>query len=233
MIATAIAGAAVVGAGATMYASSEAAGATTSAANTAANEQQQALAQQEALAAPYTALGTSALPQLQSLLGLSGAGGTVAPTTTTGANGQVTNASGQPTSNNTLAALQNTPGYQFTLGQGLQGVSSQAAAGGMQNAVNTGQAAAAGQAANVGQAATNEGNIAVNQGNTLASIDANTAASLTSAAGNAANAYTLNNTLAGLEQPGNGLNLGGAASSVYSLPAGYNPVTGQFPATTP
>ena len=213
-IALAIAGAAIVGAAGSAIAGSEAAGATKSAANTAAAEQQSALTQQEQLAAPYTALGQSAIPQLQTLLGLTG-GGT----------------SGAPNTAAAETALAGTPGYQFTLNQGLNATKNAASASGMllsgntlqaldqygsgladqtyqqavgnlENTVNTGQAAAAGQAANVGNAATNMGNIAVNQGNTLAGIDANTIAGIENAGSGAVNNYVLSNTLAGLNNPG-------------------------------
>lgn len=211
-IATAIGAAAVVGAAGVVVAGSEAASATTSAANTAANVQEQALAQEKALSAPYTGLGQSAIPQLEQLLGL------------TGPNGQPANAQ---TVQQTLA---NTPGYEFAKEQGLQGVQNSAAGAGMLKSGNTlqaldtfgtglanqtyqqtignleqtvglGQAAAAGQAANIQTGASNLGNIAIGQGNTLAGIDANTIAGITGAIGNAGNQYVLANTLKNLNAP--------------------------------
>lgn len=234
----AIIGAAVIGAAGSAVAGSKAAGATQSAANTAAQEQQTALTQQEQLAAPYTGLGTSAIPQLQTLLGLTG-GGT----------------SDKPNTSAAEAALAATPGYQFTLNQGLQGVENSAAAKGMLNSGNTlaaldqygsgladqtyqqavgnlentvgiGQAAAAGQAANIGNAATNMGNIAVSQGNTLAGIDANTIAGIENAAGGAANNYVLANTLANMGAGGAGGYPGipgvQPALNSYNASLGYN-----------
>lgn len=228
-IALAIAGAAIVGAAGSAIAGSEAASATTSAANTAAAEQQSALTQQETLAAPYTAFGKSAIPQLQTLLGLTG-----------GVPGGTPNTAAAET------ALAGTPGYQFTLNQGLDATKNAASASGMllsgntlqaldkygsgladqtyqqtvgnlENAVNTGQAAAAGQAANVGNAATNMGNIAVNQGNTLAGIDANTIAGIENAGSGGVNNYIMNNTLAGLTAGG-----GGSSLSDPALQGQYN-----------
>lgn len=205
-VAAAIIGGAVIGGGATLAAGSSAANATSDAANTAANVQLQGLAQQKQLAAPYTALGQSALPQLQALLGIGG------------------------NSQSALAALQNTPGYQFAKQQGTQGIQNastlnagpissgtlqqldqfnsglaqntyQQAVGNIFNTVGLGQAAAAGQAANIGNAASNLSNIAVNQGNNIANIDVNEAASLSKLAGNAGGNYlqyqTIQNLLGG------------------------------------
>jgi hypothetical protein len=213
VVAAAVIGAGVAGAAGSAIAGSEAAGATKSAAQTAAAEQNAALSQQAALSAPYRALGQSAITPLQSLLGI---GGTAQQ------------------QQQAQAALAATPGYQFTLQQGLDAAKSSAAAGGMlnsgntlqaltqygtgladqtyqqavgnlENVVNTGQAAAAGQAANVGNAATNLSNIAMNQGTNLANIDANTIAGITRAGGNTANNLL---TLQALGNPGGGANLG-------------------------
>ncbi len=201
----AILGAAVIGAGAAVYSSNQASDATQNATNAAIGQQQSALSQQAALSAPYRALGESAVPQLQSLLGMGGA---------------------DPTQ-----ALRNTPGYQFTLNQGLDATKNAASASGMLLSGNTlegldkfstgladqtyqqavantlgvvdlGQAAAAGQAANIGAASNNISNALINQGNTIAGIDVNTAAGITKAIGNAANQYTTYQTLSGLTDPG-------------------------------
>lgn len=211
MVAAAAIGAAAIGAAGSAVAGSEAAGATTSATNAAVSEQNAALAQQANLAAPYTQLGQSAIPQLQSLLGI-------------GTPGQ----GGQPSTASVQQALAQTPGYQFTQQQGtqntlnaasaqglalsgntLQGLSQfnagladqtyQQAVGNAKNVVGLGQAAAAGQAANIGNAASNISNAVIGQGNTLAGIDANTIAGITKSAGNAANAFTTNQTLADLD----------------------------------
>lgn len=203
MVAAAIIGGAAIAATGTAVAGSEAAGATESAANTAANAQNSALSQSAQLSAPYRALGTTALPQYEALLGIG-----------SGAN-----------SATTLAALQNTPGYQFTQQQGQTGILNAASASGgvggntlaaldqyntgladqtyqnavgnVANAVGSGQAAAAGQAQAVQQGATNIGNIAVGQGNTQAGIYANEAAGLSKIAGNATNQYTTLQALQG------------------------------------
>lgn len=230
-IVAAIAVAGIATAAGTAIAGSEAAGATESAANTAAAEQQNALTQQEALAAPYTSLGKSAIPQLQTLLGLNGSNPAAAE-----------------------KALSSTPGYQFTLNQGLDATKNAASASGMllsgntlqaldkygsgladetyqqavsnlENTVNTGQAAAAGQAANIGNAATNLGNIAVNQGNTLAGIDTNTIAGIENSLGNTTNNLILQNTLANLD--GFGVNAAENASvqgaqNSYAASLGYS-----------
>jgi hypothetical protein len=208
----------------TAIAGSEAAGATKSATNAAIAEQQTALQQQAGLAAPYTQLGQSAIPQLQSLLGIG----------TPGQNGQSSTTAAQQ-------ALAQTPGYQFTQQQGtqntlnaasaqglalsgntLQGLSQfnagladqtyQQAVGNLENTVNTGQAAAAGQAANIGNAASNISNAVIGQGNTLAGIDANTIAGITKSVGNAANAYTTNQTLTDLDNTDPGYVYTGEAS---------------------
>lgn len=196
MVAAAVIAGGVVAAAGTAYAGSQAASATQSAANTAAGEQQSALNQSAALSAPYRGLGMTALPQYEQLLGIG-----------PGAN-----------SATTLAALQNTPGYQFTQQQGQQGILNAASAtggvggntlaaldqyntgladqtyqnavGNIANAVGTGQAAAAGQAQAVQQGATNIGNIAVGQGNTNASIVANEAAGLSKIGANTGNQLT-------------------------------------------
>lgn len=188
MVAAAIVGAAAVGAVATTSAAGSAANSTQNATNAAITEQNQALAQQAELSKPYRDLGSSAIPQLESLLGL---------------NGQ------DPT-----AALRKTPGYQFTLNEGLDATKAQASAMGLglsgntlealdrystgladqtyqqsvdnaRNATGLGQAAAAGQAANVGTAAGNISSALINQGNTLAGISVNEAAGLNKILGGA------------------------------------------------
>ncbi len=206
MVAAAVVGAAAIGAAGTAVAGSEAAGATKDATNAAISQQQAALNQQAELSKPYRALGESAIPTLQGLLGM---------------NGQ------DPTK-----ALQATPGYQFAKNEGLQATVNQASAMGMGLSGNTlqgldrfatgladqtyqqsvanqmglvdiGQAAAAGQAANVGAASNNISNAMINQGNTLAGIDANTVAGITKSIGNGANQYMMYQTLQGLNNPNN------------------------------
>lgn len=216
-VAAVVGGAALVGAAATVYSANSAKSATRDASNAAIAQQQAALEQQSQMSAPYRALGESAIPQLQTLLGIGKPG-----------------ESPQATTDAQLAALRNTPGYKFQQEQGtqntvnaasamglslsgntLEGLSKfnqgladttfQQAVGNYENVVGLGQASAAGQAANIGNAAANTGNILMNQGNTLAGINANEAAGITKSIGNASNQYQ---TLAGLSDPGGGVNFG-------------------------
>ena len=210
MVAAAVVGAAVVGAAGSAVAGSEAAGATTNASNASIAEQNQALTQQATLSAPYRGVGTAAIGQYEDLLGIG-----------PGANAQ--------TIQEALAA---TPGYQFTQQQGEQGIVNQAsAAGGIsgntltaldqyntgladstyQNAlsnaagaVGLGQAAAAGQAANIGTAAGNISSTLQNQGTNLANIDIGTAAGISKAIGGGANNYAEYSALQALNSPGGG-----------------------------
>lgn len=228
MVAAAVIGGAVIGAAGSAVAGSEAAGATKAASRAAITEQERALQQQAELSAPYRGIGEAAIPQLQTLLGITPAG--KSPTA--------------ETQQRRLDALRNTPGYQFQqqqgtlntlnaasaqgmnlsgntlealskFNQGLADTTYQQEVGNLENVVNTGQAAAAGQAANVGNAASNIGNTLINQGNTIAGIDANTAAGVTKSIGNAANQWTTYQTLRGLNNPS------GAPAS--TPPSGYSP----------
>lgn len=205
-----IAAAAVIGGAATAYAGSESAGAINSSTNAAISEQNQALAQEAQLSAPYRALGSAAIPQLEALLGIGGKG-----------------------SAGIQSTLQNLPGYKFQQQQGTQNTVNQASAmglglsgntleglsnfnsglassnyqqylGDIQGAVNTGQAAAAVQAANVAGGANNISGLISNQGQTLAGIDANTIAGITKATGSGIDNIVLANTLAGLGGGGGG-----------------------------
>lgn len=256
MVAAAIIGGAVVGAAGSAYAGSQAASATTSASNAAIGEQQQALAAQEALAAPYTQLGESAMPLYEQLLGIGGGpsvggpggsgarsataggitytmrpGGTMVPQLAAGgaSPGAGTGASAGGDTG-ILAALEKTPGYQFTLSQGETGILNAASAqggvsgdtlaaldkynsgladstyqsvlGDVQGAVGLGQAAAAGQASNIGTAAGNISQIGINQGNTMAGIDANTIAGITKAVGGGVDSYMTMQALNALNSQG-------------------------------
>jgi hypothetical protein len=124
-----------------------------------------------------------------------------------------------------LDALMQTPGYQFTLQQGLQaGQNASTLAGGvsgntlealtkyasglaegtwqnqvtnLQNLVNTGEGAATNTAANIGTAATNLGNIAMTQGTNLANLSMAQSGQLTGLANTALNNFTLGNILSG------------------------------------
>ena len=199
----------VVSAGATIYAGNKASSATTDASNAAVKSQEEALAQQKELGAPYTAFGQSGIKPLQDLLGLT-AGSTPA---------------------SQQAALAGTPGYQFALQQGLQSTKAQATAMGMglsgntlaaldqystgladqtyqervgnlQGVVGIGQASAAGQAANIGQSAANIGNIRMAQGQNEAGLAVNQAAALSKIGGGAVNQYLTMQTLKGLQGGG-------------------------------
>ena len=236
MVAAAIIGGAVVAGAATAYSGSAAAGATTAATNADIAQQNNALGQQATLSAPYRALGTTALPQYEALLGIG-----------PGAN-----------SATTLAALQKTPGYEFTQQQGEQGIKNAASAtggvtgntltaldqyntgladstyqnavGNAQGAVGLGQAAAAGQASNIGTAASTIGNALINQGNTTAGIDANEAAGLSKIVGNTTSQYT---TLAALNgQTGGGGGSGGAVG-VGSFDGSQNAPQATYSTPTP
>lgn len=202
-VTAAVVGAAVVGAGATLAAGSMSASATKDATNASIAEQQNALQTQTTLSQPYRQIGTDAMAQYEALLGTGPAG-----------------------PGGIQSALEQTPGYQFTKSQGQQGIENQASlaggvsgntlasldqfnsgladstyqqqVGNLAGAVQTGQAAAAGQAANVGTSASNIGNALINQGNTTAGIDANIAAGLSKTVGNAGNQYLEYQTLQAL-----------------------------------
>jgi hypothetical protein len=209
-IASAVIVGGVVAAGATIYAANKAAGATRDASNAAITEQQRALDQQAALSKPYRDLGTSNIQTYQQLL--TGGGGPNA-----GANIQQT--------------LANTPGYQATMDTGVEAAKRSSAASGLNlsgnqiagvesfgaqlgnstyqqqlnnllQPIQLGQAAAAGQAANVGTSASNIGNLQMQQGYNSANITSNEVAGLTRAASGAANNYLTYNTLQGLNNPG-------------------------------
>jgi hypothetical protein len=210
-------------------AGSEAAGATQNATNASISEQQSALNQQATLAAPYTGLGQAAIPQYENLLGI-GTGG----------------ASG------IQSALAQTPGYQFTQQQGETGILNAASAqggvggntlaaldqyntglaqgtyqqqlGDLQGAVGLGQAAAAGQASNIGTAAGNIGSALINQGQTTAGIDSNVAAGLTKAASGAVNQGIEAQTIGALNaQSSPGISYAGGGGGFNQLTSGNGP----------
>lgn len=214
IVAAAVIGAAAIGAVATTAASSSAASATTNATNASIAAQESAQQRQAGLNAPYAAIGTGspgiagqpgtsgAIQQYQNLLGLG-------PQGTAGIE----------------ASLAATPGYQFAKNQGMQatlnaatltnpgGVSGntlqaldrfstgladstyQQALGNAQNAVTIGQNAAAGTGSGILQTGANVGNALINQGSTIAGIDANQAAGLSKVASGAASNYATLNTL--------------------------------------
>lgn len=219
-VAAAIVGGAVIGAVGTSVAGSKSASATKSAARTAASEQDKALAQQAELSAPYRALGESGITQLKALLGIAGSGtdATTALRSTPGyqfardqgltAATNAATAQGLSLSGNTLEALDK-------FGTGLADQTYQTQVGNLENVVGIGQAAAAGQAANIGNAATNKSNIAINQGNTMAGINANTIAGITKALGGGIDQYGTQQILNDLYQPSIGADTYAGASDAY------------------
>lgn len=206
MVAAAIVGGAVVAGVGSAVAGSEAAGATRDATNANIAQQQAALQQQATLSQPYRDLGTSAIDKYKDLLGIGPGGATDIKT-----------------------ALESMPGYQFALDQGKKGIDATASLSGgvsgntladltkfnqgladttyqqevdnLARTVGTGQAAAAGQAQNVGAASANIGNALTAQGNNIANIDASTIAGITKAGSNASNNYL---TLQALNNQGGG-----------------------------
>jgi hypothetical protein len=135
-----------------------------------------------------------------------------------------------------MQALQNTPGYQFTQQQGTQNTVNQASAMGLglsgntleglsqfntgladqtyqnavgnaENAVTIGQNAAAGTGAAIQGGANNISGAYLNQGNTIAGIQANEVAGVTKALSGGANGLITANTLANLQSQGGAGNL--------------------------
>ena len=212
MVAAAVVGGAALGTIGSVVAGNEAANATKDASSSAIAAQKDALAKQTALEAPFVGAGKDALAVYQNLLGIGPNGKAVDP-------------------NKALTTLRSLPGYQFTKSEGLDATRATAAAeglglsgnalkaldtystgladntynaelGNLQGLVGIGQSAASGQAANVGAAAGNIGNIAVNQGRTTAGIDANTVAGITKSVGGAADNYLSYQTMKNLNPGG-------------------------------
>lgn len=117
-IGLAIAGAAVVGAGASIISANKAAGAAEKAADQSVAEQRRQYDQTRADQAPYRDTGTLALDKLSSLYGVQRAGGTY---NATDANG-VTAAYG---------GFETSPGYEFRRDEGIKAVERGAAARGL------------------------------------------------------------------------------------------------------
>lgn len=136
-IAAAIAGAAVVGAGASIYAGNKAAGAAKSAANSSIGEQQREYNQARADNTPFRTTGVSALDTVAKLYGLD----------TTDANGNVVKGSGKAD----FSSFTTSPDYTFNQQQGQDAINRSAAAkGGLLSgaAVKAGQTFASGLASN-------------------------------------------------------------------------------------
>lgn len=138
-IGAAIGGAGILSAGASIYGSSQAANAQTNAANQANATIQQQYQQNSANLAPWMQNGTNASNALSFL---TGTGGTSAGGAGSGLGGAGAGAGGTAGSaggygsltqafNPTMQQLQSTPGYQFTLGQGLKSVQNSYAAKGL------------------------------------------------------------------------------------------------------
>jgi hypothetical protein len=191
--------------------------------------QQQALAQQERLSAPYRGLGESAITAYQRLLGI-------------GPNGQ------QLSPQQITQQLTQMPGYQFQLSQGLDATKRQAAAMGLGlsgntlqaldkysqglastsyqnqlenllNPIKIGQAGAANQAVAASQTGANLGNIYGAQGQNQANIATGMVGGITNAIGGAANNYVTMNTLQGL-QGGGGIGSAGGFNNFNSYALG-------------
>lgn len=108
-----------LGAGASLYGSSKAAGAAKSAADLQLQQQQRT----QAMLQPWVSTGSGVLGDLSSLA----TGGQFGP----GGTDYVSQAAGLAPGAMTESALVQTPGYQFTLGQGLKATQSAAAARGL------------------------------------------------------------------------------------------------------
>jgi len=194
-VATAIAGAAVVGAGASIYGASKAAGAQTDAANQANATQLQMYNQQRTDLAPYSGAGVEGLNALRSYLGVGG--------DTTAANyGKYNQQFG-------MDQFTADPGYAFRLSEGMKGLNSQAAARGglisgaaLKAATNYGQQAGSQEYQNAFN------RYQTNRTNQLAPLQGLTASGQAAAAGAAANAGTY-----GANVSANTLAAGNAAAS--------------------
>lgn len=120
-VATAIVGAGVLGAGASIYGANTAANAQTNAANAAISAQQQQFQQTKAIEQPFIDVGTQTAPQAQAFSNTSDPNSPLSKL--------LALTSGNGTDEN--AALASTPGYQFSLQQGNIGVQNALAARGL------------------------------------------------------------------------------------------------------
>lgn len=211
MVAVAIGGAAVLGAGASIISGNKAASAQEKGAQQAVNEQQSEYNQTRADLAPWRSAGSTALTSLMSAYGLgggAGGGGSVAP----GATG----------TNGGYGGFFQSPGYQWQFDQGLKAIDHGAASRGMlgsgatvkaEQRYGTGLASqdfgnyTAGLAgiAGVGQSATNTtaqagstaasniSNELIASGNARASSYANAGSSVNSGLNNVMSAYLMQN----------------------------------------
>jgi hypothetical protein len=118
-VAAAIAGGAVLSAGVGAYSANKAAGAQKAAANSANATQMSMFNQIQANETPYMNAGAGAIGQLQSIYGLGGKG---------------------PNAQSIMNTLQQLPGYQFQMGQGVQALDRSAASKGLLNSGAQGKA---------------------------------------------------------------------------------------------
>ena len=128
MVAAAIAGSSIIGAGASMYGASQAADAQKAAAAASAKTQQDALNAQIEQQAPFRAGGITAQNQLMMLLGLAPSGGD-----TSGLNVNTSDPNyGKYAKDFSMSDFTVDPGYAFRLSQGMSALNNSAAArGGM------------------------------------------------------------------------------------------------------
>lgn len=115
-VAVAVAGAAVIGAGVSIYEGNKAAGAQEKASQNTVQEQQREYDQARADQAPWRTTGSSALDQIAKLYGLD----------TTDANGNTVKGTGKAD----LSSFATSPDFKFNLGQGEDAINRSAAARG-------------------------------------------------------------------------------------------------------
>jgi hypothetical protein len=214
MVAVAIGAAAVVGAGATVFAGSKAASAQTSSTNAAISEQRREDDLTRSDYAPWRTAGATALGALTNAYGLTG---------TSTNPGAVGTEQGQPLpGSGAYGGFFTSPGYQFRRDQGLQAIDRGAAARGQLGSGATikaeqrygdglaaseydsytsrlaqlaglGQSATAGTAAAGSSAANNISSALINSGNARASSYTNTASAVNSGLNNVMTAYLMQN----------------------------------------
>jgi hypothetical protein len=218
-----VAGAAIAGAGATIYSASQAASAQEQAANQANSTQEQMFEQTQANISPYLQVGNEAASAITNAAGLN-------------TSNPLTSALLQPVTMD-QAALEKTPGYQFQQQQGLEATQNQAAAAGLgvsgaeqkaaaqyasglasgnyetqfnnavtnstntfnrlQSLVGTGQASAVGQGQISANVASNIGANTVGAGNAAAAADIATGNAVSGGVNNALQYNYLNNAING------------------------------------
>ncbi len=196
MVAVAIGGAAILGAGATAFAGSQAAGAQRDSSNLAAKTQMDIYGQNRDLLNPYIQGGLGSYGTLNNLLGVGGNSATMQST------------------------LEGLPGYQFTLGQGLKSVQNSAAARGLgtsgaalKGAANYSTGLANSQYGNYVGQLQNSANTGAQAGSALAGVGQATGANIGSAQIGAGNASAAGyNAIGG--SIANGLN---SAAGGYTL----------------